>query len=211
MQKLIIRSKKMVSITTSILLFCSVGASLTGCAPESATVVSTPKVSEKSSTPSSQEKKVFETSSPIPTPSGTLVAKIEFTCANLENRLALTGFTSDLSFIPSEPSAEARAVNSGGSTCRWQDSTGTKWVTASVEKISPEDYRDFAESLGGLNSPANFGSTNDSLEFFASDGTTATAKILNTSYLVTIQSNYITGNNDIGVLGHKTELLLIGQ
>lgn len=82
-------------------------------------------------------------------------------------------------------------------------------MTISVEKISPEDYRDFAESLGGFNSPADFGSTNDSIEFFSFDGSMASAKILNTTYLVSVQSNSVTSQTEIGLLANKVENLLI--
>ena len=203
-------SKNIIPITASVLLFCSLGIGLSGCAADSTAGTMTPTATGKPSS-TSGEKKAIETNSPLPTPSGTLVAKLEFTCDNLGKQLVLSGFSSDTGYVPEASSAEARAVSSGGSTCRWQDQSGAQWVTASVEKISPEDYRDFAESLRGFNSPANFGTTNDSLEFFSSDGSVASAKILNTTYLVTLQSNAISTSNELGALSHKTELLLIGQ
>lgn len=183
---------------------------LTGCVPEisSGTASQTP-----SSTKTTQTAKATGdakgASSALPTPTGTLTPKLEFTCANLGTALGLNGYILNSSFSPDPSTAEGRAVTSGGSSCQWEAS-GSKWVTASVEKVSPEDYRDFAESLGGFYTPASFGTTNDSLEFFSTDGATSTAKVLNTSYLISVNSNSVLDQKDLGPLAHKTELLLVG-
>lgn len=184
---------------------------LAGCAPETSNNSGTMKASATKTpltSPSTAEAK--GASSALPTPTGTLTPKLEFTCANLEKTLTLSGYSLNSSFTPEASSAEGRAVSSGGSACKWEASGGSQWISASVEKISPEDYRDFAESLGGFNSPANFGTTNDSVEFFSNDGTTSSAKILNTSYLITLNSNSVVSQNELGMLAHKTELLMVG-
>jgi hypothetical protein len=200
-------SKNITPITASVLLLCSLGIGLSGCAADSTAGTMTPTATGKPSS-TSVEKKAIETNSPLPTPSGTLVAKLEFTCDNLVKQLALSGFSSDTAFVPEASSAEARAVSSGGSTCRWQGESGDKWVTASVERIAPEDYRDIAESLRGFFEAANFGSTNDSLEFYSQDGHEGTSKVLNKTYLITIISNSYLSVNELGKLARECEALL---
>jgi hypothetical protein len=209
MQKPRASTMNIVSITTSVLICCSLGISLSGCTAESTEGTMTPAATGKSSSTKSADKKAIETNSPLPTPSGTLHAKLEFTCENLQKQLSLLSFTRDQAFSPDPTIPEGRAISSGGTSCRWQNPSGSQWLTASVEKISPEDYRDFAESLGGFNSAATYGSTNDSLEFYSFDGTVASAKILNTTYLITLKSNYETLQNNIGNLAHETEILLL--
>ena len=190
----------------SVSLICG----LTGCASESSQGMTSPTpTSSKSAHTASAAGDAKGASSALPTPTGTLTPKLEFTCANLEKALGLSGYSLNTAFTPDPSSAEGRAVASGGSSCQWEAS-GSKWLSASVEKVSPEDYRDFAESLGGFYAPANFGTTNDSLEFFTTDGATSTAKILNTSYLISINSNAVLSQKEIGTLAHKTELLLVG-
>lgn len=201
--------KNIIPITASVLLFCSLGIGLSGCAADSAAGTMTSAATGKPSS-TSGEKKAIETNSPLPTPSGTLLAKLEFTCENLQKQLSLSSFALDQAFSPDPATSEGRANSSGGTSCRWQNPSGSQWITAAVEKISPEDYRDFAESLGGFYSAATYGSTNDSLEFYSFDGTVATAKILNTTYLITLNSNYETSVSSIGKLAHATEQILIG-
>lgn len=190
----------------SVTLICG----LTGCAPEGSkgSATQTP-ASTKTAQTATATGDAKGASSALPTPTGTLTPKLEFTCANLGTALGLNGYTLNTSFTPDPSTAEGRAVSSGGSSCQWEAS-GSKWVSASVEKVSPEDYRDFAESLGGFYTPASFGSTNDSLEFFSTDGASSTAKVLNTSYLISVNSNSVLDQKDLGPLAHKTELLLVG-
>lgn len=190
-------------------LTLSLVVGLSGCASESTSSIPTTSGTKTAQVaPTTGEAKGGSTA--LPTPTGTLTPKLVFTCANLEKALSLKGYSLNPSFSPDPSSAEGRAVTSGGTSCQWQISEGSEWVTASVEKVSPEDYRDFAESLRGFYSPASFGTTNDSLEFFSTDGANSTVKILNTSYLVTVNSNAVLNQKDLGTLAHKTELLLVG-
>lgn len=149
-------------------------------------------------------------SSSAPKPTGTLAPKAEFSCSGLDSALQLSGYSLRTDFSPEASSAEARAVASGGKTCKWQSADGSRWVTSSVEKISAQDYRDVAQYLAGISIAANFGTTNDSKEFFAQEGNIAVARVLNTTYLITVRSNGFTAKNEIGNLAHKTEQLLVG-
>lgn len=176
---------------------------LSGCASESATSSKPTSSTTKTAQVAPTKGEAKGASTALPTPTGTLTPKLEFSCANLDKTLSLKGYSLNTTFAPDPSSAEGRALTSGGSSCQWQIPEGSEWVTASVEKVSPEDYRDFAESLRGFYSPASFGTTNDSLEFFSTDGANSTAKILNTSYLVTLNSNAVLNQKDLGALAHK--------
>lgn len=211
MQRPSTNSMNLISVTASALLFSALGIGLSGCATDSSVGTMTPTKSGQPTSRKSAEKKEMEASTPIPTPSGTYVAKEEFTCANLEKRLALSEYLLDSSFVPEAGSTQERAVISGGSSCNWQDSTRTKWVSISVEKISAEDFRDFAESLGGFNSPADFGSINDSLEFISTQTNQLSAHILNKTYLLSVSCSKDFTIETLSNYALLSEKILIGK
>lgn len=211
MQKPSANSKIKISVTASVVLFCSLGIGLSGCAADSSVGAMTPTASGQPSSTKSAEKKEMEASTPFPTPSGKYVAKEEFTCANLEKRLSLSDYTLNSSFVPESGSTQERAVISGGSSCFWQDTTKTKWVSISVEKISAEDFRDFAESFGGFNTPADFGSINDSLEFISTQTNELSANILNKTYLLSVSCSKEITNETLSNYALLSEKILIGK
>lgn len=159
----------------------------------------TPQVATKDQKPSA-------TSIPVPSPLKSLVANIPFDCLNLMTELNLKEYSEASTYTPQESSAEERALNSGGYFCFWNAPEVDKWVKISIEKLSPEDYRDFGVNLGALFSKSDFGSKNNSLEFFQSYGSESTIKILNSTYLISVESNLILDEQSLGKLGHKTEL-----
>lgn len=211
MQRPSANSKNIILVTSSVLLFCSLGIGLSGCAADSTAGTTTPTATGKSSTPKSADKKLTGTSTPLPTPSGTLTAKLDFTCENLEDQLTLREYQINSSYLPQAGSAEARALFSGGNLCSWQNKVTSEWLNVSVEQVSPQDYRDIAESLGGFGTPANFGTSNDSLEYLSSSEDFRSAKVLNSTYLITVTSNSINTDISLGTVAHQTEELLLGE
>lgn len=200
-------SARTLCVTTSLVVAMVGISSLSGCAQEKQPTEQTVAATTTSPDPAKDSAKG---STSQPTPTGTLAPKLEFTCANLETSLGLTGYALNSSYAPGASTFEGRAVASGGKACKFQSSSGDKWITASVQKISQQDYRDFAASLAGQNIVAHFGTTNDSMEFYSTDSTISSAKILNTTYLIVVQSNSVLSQPELGASAHKTELLLIG-
>lgn len=205
------KNSRSAKINVIILLFFTLGVTLAGCAPSKVDEKPSETSSMSSISGSKSEDNSHVSTTPLPTPTGLQIATVDFTCANLKNRLHLESFLEDPEFIPENSSFEARANASGGTVCRWHNQSGNEWITAAVEKISPEDYRDFAESLRGFNIPVDFASSNDSLGFYFSDGVIESAKLLNSTYLINVSSNKINGQVAIGSKAVEIENLLTAR
>lgn len=190
-------------------IICSIVIS--GCATVESSSNKSNENIEQTSKPITTTKPIKGEPDLLPTPTGTLLAKLQFTCENLQNSLKLNDYAHDNNFAPEALSPEGRAISSGGISCRWFDAVNNSWITVSLENISPEDFRDFAENLSSMNTSEKFGSSNDSLEFYNFSETENSSKLLNTSYLLTVQSNNSLSKQQLGGLAIKSENIFIAQ
>lgn len=182
---------------------------LAGCAPEPTSSASPKPTQTKTTQPT---KTSFPTDNSIPTPTGTLVAKGQLDCSGLTQIVnsEKPGFAMNETANPTEGSYEARALKSGGQSCKWENSSTGGWVTISMQKISPEDYRDIAANLQAIAGSANFNSTNGSQSFLEQQGDYFVAHELNNTYWLTVKSNVISNQSEFTPLISAAEKQLVG-
>jgi hypothetical protein len=193
-----------------------VGVALAGCSSSansvSPTISATAPPSSSTSAPSAiaSAKGSDGSSTSVPIPSGTATSKAEFTCSGLTSELSLPGYSLDASYAPTPDSPEGSSIARGGLSCRWQVRSTAQSVTVSLDNVSPQDYRDIATNLSATMILSNFGSSNDSQEFFSSDGSLAVAIVINTTYKITVRSDGPNTAAALGPIAHGAEQVLLG-
>lgn len=182
---------------------------LAGCAPEPITTATQKPATTKSAQPT---KTSIPSDNSVPTPSGTLVATGQLDCPGLTPIVDTAKSGLDLvdGSSPLEGSYEARAIKSGGQSCKWENPSSGGSITISMQKVSPEDYRDIVANLQALASSANFNSSNGSQSFIEQQGDSVVAHELNTTYWLTVRSNVLTSQAEFMPLMVAAEKQLVG-
>lgn len=182
---------------------------LAGCAPEPIITATQKPTPTKSAQPT---KSSIPTDNSVPTPTGTLVATGQLDCPGLTPivNAAKSGLVLVENSSPLDGSYEARAIKSGGQSCKWENPPSGGLISISMQKVSPEDYRDIVANLQALASSANFNSSNGSQSFVEQQGDSVVAHELNTTYWLTVRSNVLTSQDEFLPLMVAAEKQLVG-